>query len=215
MSAHPLEEIYHSHHGERRGDGFVLLGDERGGFLASRIGTGNKVLDIGCRDGALTKYFAAGNDVLGVDIDSAALARAKESLSIDVRQMDLNGEWDLPADAFDVVVAAEVIEHLYYPEKVLEKISAVLRSGGVLLGTVPNAFSLAHRFRYLQKQKHNTPLMDPTHINHFTVAELTALLERRFEVVEVHGLGRLGALAARMPQAFAYDLAFSATKPAH
>jgi 2-polyprenyl-3-methyl-5-hydroxy-6-metoxy-1,4-benzoquinol methylase len=212
MNTSPLEDIYSSHHSKRRGEGFVLLGDSRGRFLIERIGQNKTVLDIGCRDGALTSYFAKGNTVLGVDIDSASLNRAKETLGIETRQVDLNGEWNLFTEKYDVVVAAEVVEHLYYPEKVFKKVTAVLKPGGIFLGTVPNAFSLAHRARYLFKQKRNTPLMDPTHINHFVVEELKALLEEDFVDVRIHGLGRLGVLAQLFPQAFAYDLAFEATK---
>ena len=41
------------------------------------------MLDLGCRSGALTRHFLAGNDVVGVDVDEAALAKAEE-LGIDV-----------------------------------------------------------------------------------------------------------------------------------
>lgn len=191
----------------------MLLGDERGAFLRDHVGTGKRVLDIGCRDGALTASYKDGNEVLGLDIDSVALARATESLGIETRQTDLNGEWGIVPGAYDVVVAAEVVEHLYYPDAVFSKVETALVPGGIFLGTVPNAFSLAHRARYLMKQKRNTPLMDPTHINHFLVEELRRLLESRFEEVEIIGLGRLGRLARFFPQAFAYDLAFVAKKP--
>jgi len=207
-----LEDIYRSHHAARRGQDFVLLGDERGNFLSKAVGTGRKVLDIGCRDGALTGYFVKGNRVTGVDIDSVALARAKESLGIETHQIDLNGDWAIPSGSYDAIVAAEVVEHLYYPQEVFRKVADVLAPGGVFAGTVPNAFSFAHRMRYLLKQKRNTPLMDPTHINHFTVNELRTLLEEHFTDVRVVGLGRLGAFAAKFPQTFAYDLAFSGTK---
>lgn len=207
-----LEDIYASHHTKRRGDGFVLLGDLRGGFLAERIGTGKTVLDIGCRDGALTSYFAKDNSVLGIDIDSEALARASKDYGIQTQQIDLNGNWELPHDTYDAVVAAEVVEHLYYPETVFKKVHEVLKPGGMFLGTVPNAFSLIHRARYLLKRKQSTPLMDPTHINHFVVRELQEMLEKQFTDVRVHGLGRHGTLARLFPQAFAYDLAFEARK---
>lgn len=209
----PLAAIYSAHHAARRGDGFVLLGEERGAFLASRIGTGKDVLDIGCRDGALTASFAEGNRVTGIDIDPDALARARERLGIEARQADLNAEWEFAPASFDAIVAAEVIEHLYFPEMVVEKAARTLRDDGLLAGTVPNAFSFAHRARYLRGQKRNTPLMDPTHINHFTVEELRGILAARFHEVEIVGLGRLGRLARTFPQAFAYDLAFAARRP--
>lgn len=208
-----LEELYRAHHATERGEGFVLLGDDRGNFLREHAGTGKRVLDIGCRDGALTGYFSEGNSVVGLDIDSVALARAKKVLGIETRHIDLNGPWDVPSGTFDVVVAAEVVEHLYYPERVFSKIAEVLKPGGIILGTVPNAFSFIHRLRYLRRQKRNTPLADPTHINHFTMDELRALLESHFKEVEVGGLGRLGWLAHRYPQTFAFNLWFKGVKP--
>lgn len=212
MAIPVLETIYRSHHAKRRGQDFILLGDERGAFLREHIGSGKRVLDIGCRDGALTGYYAPDNQVLGLDIDSTALARAKETLGIETRQADLNGDWGVEEGAYDVVVAAEVVEHLYYPEIVFAKVARALKPGGVLLGTVPNAFSLKNRARYLLKQKRGTPLMDPTHINHFTVDELYTLLGASFAEVEVRGLGRYARLARLFPQAFAFDLAFVARK---
>lgn len=208
-----LEAMYRSHHATVRGSGFVLLGKERGQFLAQHISKGKTVLDIGCRDGALTASYAEGNTVLGIDIDSVALTAARERLGIETKQADLNGDWGVENRTYDAVVAAEVIEHLFYPEVVFKKIAKALRADGQLLGTVPNAFSLAHRFRYLLKRKKGTPLSDPTHINHFTVEDVKLLLAENFEEVEIVGLGRLGWLARRFPQAFAFDLAFQGRIP--
>ena len=207
-----LETMYRSHHATKRGDGFALLKEERGAFLRRCIGTGKRVLDIGCRDGALTGTYCSGKEVLGLDIDTDALNRAKHALGIETKYVDLNGPWGVPDNSFEAVVAAEVIEHLYYPETVFRKIVCTLVPGGVVAGTVPNAFSLMNRARYLLKRKKGTPLSDPTHINHFTVQELQSLLSEHFEQVSVEGIGRLGWLARRFPQAFAFDLCFSGRK---
>ena len=40
------------------------------------VGTGKDVLDLGCRDGALTRAYIDGNEVVGVDVDREALAEA-------------------------------------------------------------------------------------------------------------------------------------------
>jgi 2-polyprenyl-3-methyl-5-hydroxy-6-metoxy-1,4-benzoquinol methylase len=210
-----LERMYTAHHASERGEGFVLLGKERGAFLVKHVGTGKRILDIGCRDGALTASYANGNSVLGLDIDSGALARAAASLGIETRQTDLNGDWGVPAGSFDAVVAAEVVEHLYHPGIVLDKVAAVLKPDGILVGTVPNAFSLKNRLRYLLKRKRGTPLSDPTHITHFAVEELRGLLAERFAVVEIEGIGRYATLARLAPQAFAFDLCFYAARPKH
>lgn len=205
-----LEQIYRSHHAASRGEDFALLGEERGAFLREHVGTGKRVVDIGCRDGALTSTYAEGNQVVGVDIDAEALARAESRLGIETLQMDLNGPWNLKEKSFDAVVACEVIEHLYYPDSVIGKAARLLVPGGVFVGSVPNAFSLANRLRYLRNQKRFTPLSDPTHINHFTVSELECFLARHFDEVKVVGLGRFGRLAEAFPQLMAFDLLFVA-----
>lgn len=207
-----LERIYKMHHALHREDGFTLLEKERGKLFATAIGTGKKVLDIGCRDGALTKYFTKGNDVLGVDIDTVALARAAETLGIKITQADLNGDWHFPKNHFDAVIAAEVIEHLYYPEEAVKKIAGVLKPEGVLVGSVPNAFSLKNRVRLFCGKKKNTPLADPTHINHFSQKEIAALLQRHFHEVIIHPLGRYAFLDKAMPGMFSFMTAFEARR---
>lgn len=213
MAHTPLEQMYRTHHASRRGEDFALLERERGDFLRAHIGTGKRVLDIGCRDGALTKSYAEGNEVLGIDIDAVALSRAAERLGIRTRQIDLNGEWGIESATYDVVVACEIVEHLYYPAEVFSKIATVLKPGGTVLGSVPNAFSYANRLRYLRGTKEGTPLSDPTHINHFTVRELESALSAHFGSVRIEGMGRLGRLAALFPQTFAFDLCFIGKKP--
>lgn len=211
----PLERIYHEHHTSRRGEFFLVNGDVRGQFLKERVGTGKKVLDIGCRDGALTGYYSTGNDVIGIDIDSGALARAKEAYGITTLHADLNGPW--PVDgSFDVVVACEIIEHLYYPDQVLRKIYEKLAPGGLLLGSIPHAFSLQSRARLMLARKQGTALQDPTHINHFWGPEFKRLIEAQgfaeTELVDIVS-GKFRLLSKLFPYAFAHSFVFSARKP--
>ena len=211
-----IEGVYRHHHRTRRGEGFVMLGEERGNFLKKHIGIGKNVLDIGCRDGALTAWYREGNDVWGVDVDRVALARAEEKLGIQTSHSDLNGPWEeIPRGYFDAVVAAELLEHLYYPEVVLEKIAAVLKPGGILVGSIPHAFSIQNRLRLALGTKRGTPLSDPTHINHFWWREFKTLLEKEFIVEEMRPIlskkfSWIPLPAVRM--SFAHSLLFVAVK---
>jgi 2-polyprenyl-3-methyl-5-hydroxy-6-metoxy-1,4-benzoquinol methylase len=208
-----LQKIYRHHHDSRDKLGMTLFEKERSEFLKSRIGQGKKILDLGCRDGVLTKCFSDGNEVLGIDIDDIALEKAREHLGIQTRVMDLNGDWDISKDYFDYVVAGEVLEHLYYPDRVLEKISVTLKASGTLLGSVPNAFSLINRFRLLFGMKKNTPLSDPTHINHFSRRDLRDLLSHNFDEVKVYPLGRFSLLDLMWPGMFSFMILFEAKAP--
>lgn len=207
-------DIYEKHHSKSREQSFSILKDDRGQILKNKVGENKKVLDIGCRDGALTKYFTQGNTVLGVDIDKISLDRAREILGIETMIVDLNGDWNELSDRkFDCVVAGEVLEHLYFPEEIIKKTVRHLNLDGSFLGSVPNAFSLKNRLRYLFGTKKYSPLSDPTHINHFHAQELKSLLEKYFSKVEVIGLGRYKLLSKISPNFFAFDLFFVASQP--
>lgn len=207
-----IQEIYRHHHSQHRKGNFSILKDERASFLSKNIGEGKQVLDLGCRDGALTSTFSKNNNVLGIDIDETLLEKARINAKIETKHADLNGDWGLPSSHFDFVVAGEVIEHLYYPEIVLNKIYHVLKDGGTLLGSVPNAFSLINRFRLLLGNKKNTPLMDPTHINQFERGELEHLLTMKFRGVELFGAGNYQKLDKFFPGYFSFIILFKATK---
>ena len=202
-----IQKIYQDHHLNNRPQNFSILEKERGDLLKKYIGKGKKIIDIGCRDGTLTKHFIDDNDILGVDIDIKALHEAEMNFGIKTIHMDLNGDWNELGDKkFDVVVAGEVLEHLYYPEKILKSILRHMNSEGIFIGSVPNAFSLKNRIRYLFGSKKWTPLSDPTHINQFSYGELNDILKKQFNDVKIIGLGRYRKLSKIFPSLFAFDL---------
>jgi SAM-dependent methyltransferase len=98
------------------------------------------VLDLGCSDGAITAgYLRRGaRRVIGVDIDEAAIAQAKEQHSSPDLSFQVSGKASLPlADALiDVVVCYDVFEHVSQPAAMLEECRRVLKPGGkALIGT--------------------------------------------------------------------------------
>ena len=93
----------------------------------------------------------------------------------------------------------------------MQKVRDHLNPGGLFIGSVPNAFSLKNRMRFLRGTRVGTPLADPTHITQFSAYELKHMLGQVFDVVEIGGLGRYKNLAAYSPNWFAFDLVFKAT----
>jgi len=168
-------------------------------------GPGRRVLDLGCRYGALTRAYAEGNDVVGVDVDREALAEAAK-LGIDTTWADVDEPLPFEEESFDVVVAGELLEHVRDPERLIGEMRRVLRPGGTLAGSVPNAFRLKNRLRFLLGRK---PEDDPTHLHMFSPTEVRLLL---------HGLEepQLRFIAGRLvrlhPRLFANDIVFSARK---
>jgi 2-polyprenyl-3-methyl-5-hydroxy-6-metoxy-1,4-benzoquinol methylase len=213
MSKILLEEIYRKHHQRGKRYGYLFCGGARIPSMRKWIGEGKKILDLGCRDGMLTQGFIEGNEVIGADIDQEALKRAKERLGIETKWLDLNAEWPFEANAFDVIVACEIMEHLFFLDDFLAKVKGTLKTGGLFIGSVPNAFRMKNRFRFLMGHEYD---LDPTHVRQFSRTKLKKLLEQNFRNVEIVGIeGKILPLlpvAGWMPQKvqslFAKDLLF-------
>jgi SAM-dependent methyltransferase len=202
-----LSERYAKHNRLERGAGFVFAGAERVELFRRYVGgPGRRVLDLGCRDGALTRAYAEGNEIVGVDADREALAGAAE-LGIETRWADLDAPLPFEDASFDVVVAGELLEHLRDPRRLVAEARRVLRPGGVFVASVPNAYRLKNRLRFLLGRK---PEDDPTHLQMFSAEEVHALLSDLNEPRLHFIAGRLVPLHARL---FANDIVFSGRKP--
>mgnify|MGYP001603133097 FL=1 len=169
---------------------------------------------MGCRDGVITKYFVEGNDVTGVDIDSAALENIQKNLGVKTLHFDVQSDdWPIQPESFDAVVAGELLEHVYFPGEIIKKINKVLKPGGLFIGSVPNAFALKNRIKYLFAVKRGTPLEDPMHINQFSWQELEAILSKNFSEVKLYPLGKSHyGLRNKFPSLLSHSIAFYATK---
>lgn len=97
------------------------------------------VLDLGCGNGVIASEIAKrGHRVTGIDASTDGIMYATSAyrdVSFFVRSVyesftDLSGR-------YDVVVSSEVIEHLYYPRKLLATAFEVLKPGGALILTTP------------------------------------------------------------------------------
>ena len=179
-----LEELsrrYGEHHRDRSSD-FVYGGDERAELFRRYVGgPGRRVLDVGCRYGALTQAYLDGNEVVGVDVDQAALAEAARR-GIETRWADAEQPLPFEDESFDVVVAGELLEHVREPAALVGEARRVLRPGGVFVGSVPNGFRLKNRLRFLAGR---WPETDPTHLHLFSPDDLRALLAG-FEEPRLH-----------------------------
>lgn len=110
--------------------------------------TGKHILDVGCGGGLLSECFARdGGSVVGVD-PMLACCRAGSyharltQLSIEYARM--SGEaLSFASSSFDVVVAADVLEHVDDLARVVREVARVLRPGGVFLFDTINRTWLA------------------------------------------------------------------------
>ncbi len=177
-----LSEVYSRHHEQGGRYGYLFCHGQRGPYIREWIGKGKRVLDLGCRDGKLTEYFAEGNTVVGADIDPEALERIRSRLGIEALWLDLNTEWPFAEGAFDAIVSCEILEHIFFLPQVLDGISRSLRKGGLFIGSVPNAFRLRNRWKFFWGEEFDR---DPTHVRFFSYSKLSRMLSARFQQVEI------------------------------
>lgn len=113
------------------------------------IGTGKKLLDLGCYDGRYSEIFKKlGNEVYGLDASPTAVREAQKR-GICASVGNLESIFPFESGFFDVIHAGEVIEHLYDTDKFMEECRRVLCSGGELIISTPNTLSLPRRLVYL------------------------------------------------------------------
>jgi SAM-dependent methyltransferase len=140
------------------------------------------VLDLGCGEGYGTALLSqAVGDIVGLDVDEAAIAHAASRYtSANCRFRRHDGE-RLPFEdaAFDAVVSFQVIEHVPGDRLYVSEASRVLKPGGRLILTTPNAANrLAPGHRPWNR----------FHVREYRAAELGDLLAGAFAGVDVLGI---------------------------
>jgi len=148
-------------------------------LLSSLVPTGARVLDVGSGEGGLALELSnRGCEVVCLELDPV-LASEAERRGLDVRAVDVSKDALSELGTFDVVVCADVLEHLRDPAAVLARLRRLLRPGATLLVSIPNvAFVsvrlglLLGRFNYQAEG-----LLDATHLRFFTHSTSRDLLE--------------------------------------
>jgi len=157
--------------------------------LLKLIGKKKNVLDLGCWDGSISEIIKKNdNNVSGIEISNNAIKKARKK-GIEVFDIDLNVDWQGSIkEKYDVVLAGEIIEHIFDTDKFLQNIYNVLTENGCLVLSTPNIASLGRRMFLLFGIN---PLIETTgrnydagHIRYFTFNSLKQLLEENnFKVI--------------------------------
>lgn len=154
------------------------------------VGHGMRVLDLGCATGKLAELLTAqGCRVTGVERDPEAAKLAEEHCErVIVADLDADLSSLNDLGVFDVIVAADVLEHVTQPTRVLEAAAKHLEPHGYLVTSIPNVAHgsvrlalLAGRFPYS-----DLGLLDSTHVRFYTRTSMISMLaEGGFQVAYV------------------------------
>jgi SAM-dependent methyltransferase len=118
-------------------------------FLLAHVQAGQRVLDLGCGEGAFTAALAdAGVDAVGVEVAARAVERARAAHpELAFRHVPIDAPLPFEDASFDAVWVSEVLEHVADTARFLSEVRRVLKAGGALLVTTPSAgraWALAH-----------------------------------------------------------------------
>jgi 2-polyprenyl-3-methyl-5-hydroxy-6-metoxy-1,4-benzoquinol methylase len=148
-----------------------------------------RALDYGAGIGNFTRKLLASGRF--EQIDGADILLRPENLPSTIRwhRLDLNDADAIPATSFDVVIAAEVIEHLENPRQVAREWFQILKPGGTLILSTPNNESIRSLMALLVRG-HYVAFLDsgyPAHITALLRKDLGRILtEAGFSEVRFH-----------------------------
>jgi 2-polyprenyl-3-methyl-5-hydroxy-6-metoxy-1,4-benzoquinol methylase len=158
-------------------------------------GPAQKILDVGCGIGAFAAQLASKDrEIWGVEIDPESASEASKHLF-----RVLNGKIEteianLPDNYFDAIVFNDVLEHLYDPWDVIEKIKHKLTKGGNLICSIPNV-------RYIRNLGHllfdrdwhysDSGILDSTHVRFFTKKSMYRLMkDSGYTILKIKGINK-------------------------
>lgn len=157
------------------------------------VGHCKRVLEIGCGPGSITKLLTQHGQcrVTALELDPEAITKVAPHCEA-IMQADLNSaEWPQlldGAERFDVLVAADVLEHLYDPWMTLRRMVPLLNPKGYLVISLPHVGHAAvvsclinGDFEY-----RDWGLLDRTHIRFFGLKNIKQLFDQAdLKIIEV------------------------------
>lgn len=168
-------------------------------FVTELVGKDKRVLEIGCGPGSITKMLKhiGGCRVTGIEVDPAAIELARAHCEA-LYSQDLNAEnWpDVLGqhEPFDVVVAADVLEHLYDPWRTLRQMAGLIGRDGSIVVSLPHAGHAALIASLVNNDVayHDCGLLDRTHIRFFGLRNIEQMfaqaqlkiVDARFVILE-------------------------------
>ncbi|MDP9173122.1 MAG: class I SAM-dependent methyltransferase [Planctomycetota bacterium] len=165
------------------------------------LGSGVRVLDVGCGNGAMAgEFLARGCNVVGIDLSEQGIEIARKThptARFEVLAADEHVLENLAENPFDLVISTEVVEHLYDPRSYARGCFVATKPGGRFICSTPFHGYLKNLILSLAGKwdSHANPLWDGGHIKLWSRNTLSQLLaEAGFGNLKFKGTGRLPLL---------------------
>lgn len=147
--------------------------------LRGRLRPGQRVLDIGCGSGELGEFLAeAGVVVDGVEANEERATVARQRLERVIHGLAGPG-MDLPRETYDVVLLADVIEHIVEPAVFLRWVADHVDPAGAVYCLLPNSAHISFRRKMLfgDWQYSDQGLFDREHVRFYDIKTMGSVLQ--------------------------------------
>jgi len=158
--------------------------------IISLVGENKKVLDVGCASGYIGEHLKKkGCSLVGIEIDKKCAEIAKRAyedvIIADVEKLEAIS---YPEHFFDVIIFADILEHLKNPSETLIKFKKYLKKDGAVIVSLPNIAQIKIRLRLLlgKFDYEEIGILDRTHLRFYTLKTAKRLLENNsYKIISV------------------------------
>lgn len=163
-------------------------------------GLNKYVLEFGCNTGETSAILKNnGCRVVGVEVNEAAAKIAEGACEkIIVGDVEKDEIWQKIKGEFDVIIFADILEHLVNPDRVLRKAKKYLKKNGFVIVSLPNVANWRVRFSLLFGKFNYAPtgILDDTHLRFYTLDSAKRLISDNYLIINIF------PAATRVPQIF-------------
>ncbi|MDP4009665.1 MAG: class I SAM-dependent methyltransferase [Candidatus Shapirobacteria bacterium] len=192
-------------------------------LIAEEITKNKKILDIGCNYGYLKNFLDQSNILYGIDKSHEYALKVLNNGYKNYLGVNLNNTRKLnrlfPSESFDILVFADILEHLNFPKKVLKILIKSLKTRGKVIISLPNVAHLSIRINLLLGRFNYTRcgILDNTHMHLYTVSTAKKLIESSgLKINKIkYSSNRFGGLIKLLPffgSILGYNLIFVCVK---
>lgn len=187
------QPVYEAIWARKRAAGGEIVAGTRGAVALELIGSGERVLDVGCGAGELGAALATRYaQVYGVDVSAHAVELARQR-GLHAMQVNLDNK-PLPFEdgMFSAVTCLDVIEHVFDPRVLAREIARVCAPQATVVITTPNLRYWRHILSIISGRFPRTSAdeegYDGGHLHYFTARNHSDLLSDWFTVRKVQGV---------------------------
>ena len=145
-----------------------------------------KILDIGCSKGFIGKALSKKHDFYGIEARKEDIKDAKKYYK-EVKIINIDYKKPhYPNNFFDVIIMADVIEHLKSPLGTILYFKKFLKNNGLIILSVPNIANVYVRLKLLfgYFEYEDRGILDRTHLKFFTLKSFRAIVRNAGLITE-------------------------------